>query len=161
MMAWGIEARVPFLDREFIDYAMGLDPKAKMGGQGKIEKAVIREAFKGVPARRNPEPPKGTIQRWRRLRMDRRAARPCRGRGERWRDGTGGHSLPHQPAATKEAYFYRTLFEEHFPTAAAAATVPGGRASRAARKRPSSGTNASSRRLTRAAAVDGIHNDAY
>ena len=47
MMAWGIEARVPFLDREFIDYAMNLDPSAKMGGAGRIEKAAIRQAFEG------------------------------------------------------------------------------------------------------------------
>ena len=44
MMAWGIEARVPFLDREFIDYAMGLDPATKMGGNGRIEKAAISDA---------------------------------------------------------------------------------------------------------------------
>merc|ERR1712185_860538 len=47
MMAWGIEARVPFLDRDFIDYAMRLDPALKMGGPGRIEKSVIREAFRG------------------------------------------------------------------------------------------------------------------
>ena len=45
MMAWGIEARVPFLDREFIDYAMNLDPASKMGGAGRIEKAAIRKAW--------------------------------------------------------------------------------------------------------------------
>ena len=45
MMAWGIEARVPFLDTNFIDYAMRLDPNAKMAGDGKLEKEPIRKAF--------------------------------------------------------------------------------------------------------------------
>ena len=48
MMAWGIEARVPFLDKSFIDYAMRLDPEAKMAGQGKLEKEAIRTAFEGL-----------------------------------------------------------------------------------------------------------------
>ena len=61
MMAWGIEARVPFLDREFIDYAMGLNPEVKMGGPGKIEKSVIREASWRL-AGGDPLPPKGAIQ---------------------------------------------------------------------------------------------------
>src|SRR5690606_12715663 len=53
MMAWGVEARVPFLDLEFLDVAMGMDAEAKMvaprpGGRAPIEKAVLREAFEGV-----------------------------------------------------------------------------------------------------------------
>ena len=43
-MAWGVEARVPFLDREFIEYAMSLDPESKMCGD-RIEKHLIRNAF--------------------------------------------------------------------------------------------------------------------
>ena len=42
MMAWGVEARVPFLDREFLNFAMTLDPKVKMCGGGKMEKAALR-----------------------------------------------------------------------------------------------------------------------
>ena len=47
MMAWGVEARVPFLDREFLDVAMGMDATAKMVGAGRMEKAIVREAFEG------------------------------------------------------------------------------------------------------------------
>ena len=61
MMAWGIEARVPFLDREFIDYAMNLDPASKMGGAGRIEKAAIRKAFEGYYPRAHLEPTKRTV----------------------------------------------------------------------------------------------------
>ena len=45
MMAWGVEARVPFLDRQFLDFAMTLEPKGKMCGNGKMEKFALRKAF--------------------------------------------------------------------------------------------------------------------
>ena len=48
MMAWGVEPRVPFLDREFIEVAMGMDADAKMVKDGRIEKHVLRAAFEGV-----------------------------------------------------------------------------------------------------------------
>lgn len=48
MMAWGVEARVPFLDLEFVEVAMAMDATAKMAGAGRIEKAVLRDAFAGV-----------------------------------------------------------------------------------------------------------------
>ncbi|MBC7657553.1 MAG: asparagine synthase B, partial [Frankiaceae bacterium] len=48
MMAWGVEARVPFLDLQFLDLAMGMDAQAKMAGPGRIEKGVLREAFEGA-----------------------------------------------------------------------------------------------------------------
>ena len=47
MAAWGVEARVPFLDKEFVDVAMRINPEAKMCKDGKIEKHIIREAFDG------------------------------------------------------------------------------------------------------------------
>lgn len=47
MMSWDVEPRVRFLDREFLDIAMGMDATAKMAGTGRIEKAVLREAFRG------------------------------------------------------------------------------------------------------------------
>ncbi len=46
-MAWGVEARVPFLDLEFLDLAMAMDAEFKSAGRGRIEKAVLREAFEG------------------------------------------------------------------------------------------------------------------
>ncbi len=45
MSAWGVEARVPFLDKKFLDVAMSINPKDKMCGQGKMEKHIIRECF--------------------------------------------------------------------------------------------------------------------
>ena len=162
MMAWGIEARVPFLDREFIDYAMGLDPTSKMGGPGKIEKAVIRQAFKGYLP--------GHI-------LNRQKEQFSDGVGYGWIDGLRDHAearvtdgdmeraavrFPLNPPATKEAYFYRTLFEEHFPSAAAAATVPGGKSVACSTEkalewdeRLRANPDPSGR------AVGGVHNDAY
>src|SRR5690606_36465846 len=48
MMAWGVEARVPFLGLEFIDVAMTMDARLKMAGNGRMEKAILRQAFAGV-----------------------------------------------------------------------------------------------------------------
>ena len=162
MMAWGIEARVPFLDREFIDYAMGLDPKAKMGGKGKIEKAVIREAFEGFL-------PEAILNRQKEQFSD--------GVGYGWIDGLRDHAeakvsdgemeraavrFPINPPATKEAYFYRTLFEEHFPTAAAAATVPGGKSVACSTEKALEWDERLKQTIDPSGrAVDGIHNDAY
>lgn len=127
MMAWGVEARVPFLDLEFLDVAMGLDAKHKMAGQGRIEKAVLREAFQGAL-------PDSILWRQKEQFSD--------GVGYGWIDGLKAHAeqavsdrefaaaatrFPHNPPATKEAYLYRRIFEQHFPGAACAATVPGGK----------------------------------
>lgn len=127
MMAWGIEARVPFLHKPFVDYAMRLDPKTKMGGKGKIEKHIIREAFDGVI-------PDEILWRQKEQFSD--------GVGYGWIDGLKDHTearvtddelaraavrFPINPPVTKEGYFYRVIFEKHYPSAACAATVPGGK----------------------------------
>jgi asparagine synthase (glutamine-hydrolysing) len=127
MMAWGVEARVPFLDLEFIDVAMGLDAQHKMAGQGRIEKAVLREAFEGAL-------PDSILWRQKEQFSD--------GVGYGWIDGLKAHAeqavsdrefaaaaarYPFNTPATKEAYFYRRIFEQHFPGEACAATVPGGK----------------------------------
>ncbi|MDA9863920.1 asparagine synthase B [Flavobacteriales bacterium] len=162
MMAWGIEARVPFLDREFIDYAMNLDPAAKMGGAGRIEKAAIRQAFEGYI-------PDHILNRQKEQFSD--------GVGYGWIDGLRDHAeaqvsdaemeraavrFPIHPPATKEGYFYRKLFEVHYPSAAAAATVPGGKSVACSTERAlewdarlKDNIDPSGR------AVGGIHNDAY
>lgn len=126
MAAWGVEARVPFLDREFLDVAMGFDPVAKLVAKGGIEKQVLREAFRG-------ELPEAILWRQKEQFSD--------GVGYGWIDSlralaereVGDGQMARaavrfgiNPPATKEAYLYRSLFEHHFPSAAAAACVPGG-----------------------------------
>lgn len=127
MMAWGIEARVPFLDKSFIDYAMRLDPEAKMAGQGKLEKEAIRTAFEGLL-------PPHILRRQKEQFSD--------GVGYLWIDtlkaqaearvsdkdmANAASRFPINPPTTKEGYWYREMFEQHFPSASAASTVPGGK----------------------------------
>ncbi|MEN9309947.1 MAG: asparagine synthetase [Pseudomonadota bacterium] len=129
MMAWGVEPRVPFLDREFMDVAMRMDAKDKMvdKASGRIEKAVLRQAFEGYL-------PKEILWRQKEQFSD--------GVGYGWIDGLKAHAeaqvsdrelaaadkrFPHNPPQTKEAYFYRTMFERFYPSPAAAETVPGGK----------------------------------
>jgi asparagine synthase (glutamine-hydrolysing) len=127
MMAWGVEARVPFLDLEFLDVAMAMDAAAKMAGPGRIEKAVLREAFAGAL-------PDEILWRQKEQFSD--------GVGYGWIDGLKAHAearvddamladaprrFPVNPPATKEAYWYRELFEREFPGEACARTVPGGK----------------------------------
>lgn len=127
MMAWGIETRVPFLHKPFVNYAMELDAKAKMGGNGKIEKHILREAFDGLI-------PDEILWRQKEQFSD--------GVGYGWIDGLRDHAeskvsdeemsraavrFPINTPDTKEGYHYRTLFEKHFPSSAAANCVPGGK----------------------------------
>ncbi len=129
MAAWGIEARVPFLDREFLDVAMSLDPAAKMvktTGGHTIEKHLLRTAFEGLL-------PDEILWRQKEQFSD--------GVGYGWIDGLRDHAerqvsdselnraafrFPRNTPRTKEAYLYRSLFEERFPGDAAVACVPEG-----------------------------------
>ena len=127
MMAWGVEARVPFLDLAFVDLAMGMDAAHKMAGPDRIEKAVLREAFAGVL-------PDEILWRQKEQFSD--------GVGYGWIDSLKAHAesvvsdrelasaatrFLHNPPQTKEALWYRRLFDEYFPGTACAATVPGGK----------------------------------
>ncbi len=132
MMAWGVEARVPFLDVEFLDVAMRMDAKAKMarprpGGTQRVEKAILREAFEGYL-------PDSILWRQKEQYSD--------GVGYGWIDGLRAHAqaqvsdrvfaaaasrFPVNPPASKEAYLYRHVFEQFFPGVACAKTVPGGK----------------------------------
>lgn len=124
MAAWGIEARVPFLDKEFMDVAMRLNPKDKMTAEGKIEKWVVRKAFEDYL-------PEEIAWRQKEQFSD--------GVGYNWIDtlkkvvadsvtdqqlANADSRFPVNPPLSKEEYFYRTIFEEHFPSATAAKTVP-------------------------------------
>jgi len=124
LAAWGIEGRVPFLDKEFIDVAMRLNPKDKMAGNGKIEKYVVRKAFEDYL-------PQEVAWRQKEQFSD--------GVGYSWIDTlkevvdqevsddqmqNAHFRFPIQTPQTKEEYYYRSIFESHFPSDAAALSVP-------------------------------------
>lgn len=126
MAAWGVEARVPFLDTRFLDVAMNLDPEAKRPGPGRMEKYILRQAGADLL-------PDAITWRQKEQFSD--------GVGYGWIDALREHAdqrvtdqeladaperFPVNPPATREAYVYRSIFDERFPLPAAAATVPGG-----------------------------------
>ena len=124
LAAWGVEGRVPFLDKEFIDVAMTLNPKDKMINGDRIEKWILRKAFEGYL-------PKEIVWRQKEQFSD--------GVGYSWIDtlktvvenlisdeqlANAAQKFPIQPPGTKEEYYYRSLFSEHFPSNTAAKCVP-------------------------------------
>ena len=124
LSAWGVEGRVPFLDKEFLDVAMSLNPQDKMAGNGKIEKHILRKAFEDML-------PAEVCWRQKEQFSD--------GVGYSWIDSlkritseavtdemmaTAKERFPVNTPMNKEEYYYRTIFEEHFPSRAAALTVP-------------------------------------
>ncbi len=126
MAAWGVEARVPFLDLEFIDVAMSMDAEFKRTRPGRIEKAVLRDAFIGAL-------PDSILWRQKEQFSD--------GVGYSWIDSLKAHAektisnaelaeaealFPYNPPGTKEALMYRRLFAQAFPDDCCAETVPGG-----------------------------------
>ncbi|XP_021715335.1 asparagine synthetase [glutamine-hydrolyzing] 1-like [Chenopodium quinoa] len=130
--AWGLEARVPFLDKEFIDVAMSIDPDWKMikPEERRMEKWILRKAFDDE---RQPYLPKHILYRQKEQFSD--------GVGYSWIDGLKAHAeqhvtdkmmqhaeyiFPHNTPNTKEAYYYRMIFERLFPQNSARMTVPGG-----------------------------------
>ncbi|GAA6029496.1 hypothetical protein JCM8097_003708 [Rhodosporidiobolus ruineniae] len=140
-MAWGLEARVPFLDKEFLEVALNVDPKEKMFSKGSLEqkdkdgrpimeKYIIRKAFDVGPKGERPYLPDSILWRQKEQFSD--------GVGYSWIDGLKEHAertvSDAQMAAaaerwsldtpeTKEAYLIRQIFEGHFPTEAAAKTA--------------------------------------
>ncbi|MGH7475940.1 MAG: asparagine synthase B [Longimicrobiales bacterium] len=126
MAAWGVEARVPFLDREFLDVAMSIAPAAKLARDGRMEKQILREAFAN-------DLPAAILWRQKEQFSD--------GVGYGWIDALRAHAeahvtdrdlasaqfrFSHNTPTTKEAYLYRALFSEHFPLDSCAECVPGG-----------------------------------
>jgi len=127
MSAWGIEARVPFLDKNFMDVAMRINPEDKLCGNGKMEKAILRESFEGYL-------PKEILWRQKEQFSD--------GVGYSWIDGlkdyvesqvtdqqleSASFKFPVNTPDTKEGYFYRCVFEEKFPLPSAADCIMGGK----------------------------------
>jgi asparagine synthase (glutamine-hydrolysing) len=126
MAAWGVEARVPFLDRELLDVAMGFDPARKMVRPGGIEKEILREAFRdwlpdAVLWRQKEQFSDGVGYGW----IDALKEHAAAAVGDRDL-ARARYRFPDNPPATKEAYLYRALFADLFPEPWAAACVPGG-----------------------------------
>ncbi|MGB0294726.1 MAG: asparagine synthase B [Flavobacteriaceae bacterium] len=124
LAAWGIEGRVPFLDKEFIDVAMRLNPKDKMAGNGKIEKYVVRKAFEDylpqeVAWRQKEQFSDGVGYSW----IDTLKEVVDQEVSDDQMDNAH-FRFPIQTPQTKEEYYYRSIFESHFPSDAAALSVP-------------------------------------
>lgn len=124
LAAWGVEGRVPFLDKEFMDVAMRINPDDKMIKNGRIEKWVVRKAFEDYL-------PKEIVWRQKEQFSD--------GVGYSWIDtlkaitkerisdeelANAKYRFPINPPMSKEEYYYRTIFKENFPSDSAAACVP-------------------------------------
>lgn len=124
LSAWGVEGRVPFLDKEFLDVAMRLNPEAKMSPGKVIEKKILREAFSDML-------PDEVVWRQKEQFSD--------GVGYSWIDSLkqltsnlvsdeemahASEKFPVQTPMNKEEYYYRSVFEELFPSRSAALTVP-------------------------------------
>ncbi|MBQ8807384.1 MAG: asparagine synthase B [Bacteroidaceae bacterium] len=124
LSAWGVEGRVPFLDKEFLDVAMRLNPTDKMCPGTTIEKRIVREAFGGLL-------PESVAWRQKEQFSD--------GVGYSWIDTLktitskavsdeqmthASERFPINTPMNKEEYYYRTIFEEHFPSQSAALCVP-------------------------------------
>ena len=124
LAAWGVEGRVPFLDKEFMDIAMRLNPEEKMAKNGRMEKWILRKAFENyLPA---------SIA-WRQKEQF------SDGVGYSWIDSlkeltskkvtdeqqlNAKFRFPITPPMSKEEYYYRSIFTEHFPSDSAASCVP-------------------------------------
>lgn len=124
LAAWGIEGRVPFLDKEFLDVAMRINPRDKMINKEKMEKWVLRKSFENYL-------PESVAWRQKEQFSD--------GVGYDWIDSlkelvdkevseemfnNAKFTFPFQTPMSKEEYFYRSIFESHFPSETAAKTVP-------------------------------------
>lgn len=124
LSAWGVEGRVPFLDKEFMDVAMRLNPADKMARDGRIEKWILRKAFEdmlpeSVAWRQKEQFSDGVGYSWidtlKKITSEAVSDREMEHAAERF---------PINPPRNKEEYYYRTIFEEHFPSQTAAQCVP-------------------------------------
>lgn len=124
LSAWGVEGRVPFLDKEFLDVAMRLNPAAKMCPGHTIEKKIVREAFapllpEAVAWRQKEQFSDGVGYSW----IDTlKAVTAAAVTDEQM--AHAAERFPINPPQNKEEYYYRSIFEEHFPSTSAARSVP-------------------------------------
>ena len=124
LAAWGVEGRVPFLDKEFLDVAMRLNPADKMISKDHIEKWVLRKAFEDyIPAaiawRQKEQFSDGVGYNW----IDTLRNVASREVSDE-QLANSVYRFPINPPMSKEEYFYRSIFTEHFPSDSAAACVP-------------------------------------
>ena len=162
LAAWGVEGRVPFLDKEFLDVAMRTNPKAKMCPGQTIEKKIVREAFCNML-------PDEVAWRQKEQFSD--------GVGYSWIDtlkqitnsavsdeqmAHAAERFPINPPQNKEEYYYRSIFAEHFPSDSAAKSVPSV-PSVACSTAEALAWDASFKNMNEPSgrAVTGIHEDAY
>ena len=124
LSAWGVEGRVPFLDKEFLDIAMRTNPEAKMCPGKTMEKKIVREAFadmlpEAVAWRQKEQFSDGVGYSW----IDTLKQITS----EAVTDEQMAHAaerFPINPPKNKEEYYYRSIFAEHFPSDSAARSVP-------------------------------------
>lgn len=126
MSAWGVEARVPFLDKQFLDVAMRINPQDKMCGNGKIEKHVLRECFadylpESVAWRQKEQFSDGVGYSW----IDSLKVIAAEQISDR-QLANAHFRFPYNTPTSKEGYLYREMFEALFPLPSAAECVPGG-----------------------------------
>lgn len=162
LAAWGVEGRVPFLDKEFLDVAMQLNPSVKMCPGKTIEKKVVRDAFgdllpESVAWRQKEQFSDGVGYSW----ID--TLKEVTSKAVT--DEQMAHAAERFPINTpmnKEEYYYRSIFEEYFPSESAARSVPSvpsvacSTAEALAWDASFAGKNDPSGR-----AVSGVHEDAY
>ena len=124
LSAWGVEGRVPFLDKEFLDVAMRTNPEAKMCPGKTIEKRIVREAFANmlpdeVAWRQKEQFSDGVGYSWidtlKKITSDQVSDEQMAHAAERF---------PINPPRNKQEYYYRSIFAEHFPSDSAARSVP-------------------------------------
>jgi asparagine synthase (glutamine-hydrolysing) len=124
LASWGVEGRVPFLDKEFLDVAMRMNPQDKMAGKGKMEKWALRKAFEhylpaSVAWRQKEQFSDGVGYSWidtlREMTARAVTDEQMAARAERF---------PINPPQNKEEYYYRAIYSELFPSDSAAQCVP-------------------------------------
>ena len=162
LSAWGVEGRVPFLDKEFLDVAMRTNPEAKMCPGKTMEKKIVREAFSDmlpeeVAWRQKEQFSDGVGYSW----IDTLKKMT----EELVSDEQMAHAAERFPINTpmcKEEYYYRSIFEEHFPSDSAAKSVPH-EASVACSTAIALEWDAAWKNMNEPSgrAVSGVHNEAY
>ena len=125
LASWGVEGRVPFLDKEFMDIAMRLNPTDKMAGSnGKMEKWILRKAFEdylpeSVTWRQKEQFSDGVGYNW----IDSLRALTTEAVSDE-QMAKVAETYPINPPMNKEEYYYRTIFTDFFPSKSASMCVP-------------------------------------